>query len=343
MRSVYHASRAQGLTVIEPRISTHGETWVYAAERPEISAMFLGTPSDLLVASGLQNGMPHIAERLKGGLERAYKNQQGSIYTLDGTDFHTGRTSFLSELVCDHACPVLAEEQVGDALEHLLQLEAQGKIEIYRYPNLPPWLPKDKSDLIEKIPTWRNRPTALLLQYVRELHPDILEAVQKKLEPDAHEIMRFVTAESIDSEVNKLFEAEKAKLAQVLPHSTIEHIGSTAVPGSLTKGDLDINVRVRAEDFKAATQALEKLYAINQLNNWTSGFASFKDDARNLGVQLTVIGSPDDMFVAQREYFRAHPEETQRYNALKQQFEGKTMEAYRAAKDVFLRGLDGTL
>ncbi len=123
------------------------------------------------------------------------------------------------------------------------------------------------------------------------------------------------------------------------PDAQIEHIGGTSVPGSLTKGDLDINIRVRPEDFGRTTETLKKLYEINQPDNWTSGFASFKDDGRNLGVQLTVIGSPDDHFVPQRDYLNNHPEKVLEFNKLKEKFEGKSMEDYRKEKGEFFENL----
>ena len=37
-----------------------------------------------------------------------------------------------------------------------------------------------------------------------------------------------------------------ASLRPLLPTAEIEHIGATAIPGALTKGDLDVMVRVAA-------------------------------------------------------------------------------------------------
>jgi GrpB-like predicted nucleotidyltransferase (UPF0157 family) len=152
--------------------------------------------------------------------------------------------------------------------------------------------------------------------------------------------VRFKKTEDIAHEVEAAFVLEEQKLSEVLPHAQIENIAATSVRDSITKGDLDINVRVTPEDFQSAIEVLEVLYEVNQPDNWTAGFASFKDDLRDLGVQLTVIGSPDDYFVAQRDVLRKHPEKVAELNALKEQFEGGNMEEYRKEKGRFFESLD---
>lgn len=153
------------------------------------------------------------------------------------------------------------------------------------------------------------------------------------------EIVHFVKTEDISEKVNTLFEKEKAKLSELFSHADIQHIGGTSVPGTISKGDLDINVRVIAENFDSTIEKLKTIYEINQPNNWTPGFASFKDDSRDLGIQVTVIGSSDDHFVTQRDYLREHPEKVIELNQLKERFEGKSMDEYRKEKGVFFEEL----
>lgn len=138
-----------------------------------------------------------------------------------------------------------------------------------------------------------------------------------------------------------LFEEQKEKLLQLLPFADIQHIGATAVPGLLTKGDLDINVRVKQNEFEVAVNELKRLYEINQPNNWTDSFASFKDDSTDLplGVQLTVIDSNGDHFIKHREVLKNNPNLVEELNKIKQKFDGGEMESYREAKARFLKSL----
>lgn len=153
-------------------------------------------------------------------------------------------------------------------------------------------------------------------------------------------MIKLFKTDEIGSKIGALFESKKQKLAQLLQGAGIEHIGGTAVPGSISRGDLDINIRVRPEDFEGAIETLKKLYQINQPENWSWGFASLKDDLRRLGIQVTIIDSPEDYFVAQREYLKRHPESLSELNALKENFKDGSMNEYREAKRRFFEHLD---
>jgi len=139
------------------------------------------------------------------------------------------------------------------------------------------------------------------------------------------------------------FERASAEIAAVLGTSlqAIHHIGSTAVPGSITKGDLDIQVRVSATHFAHADATLGTHYRRNLASTHTETFSSFKDDEADppLGIQLTIANSPDDFFCTVRDYFIANADVNERYNNLKREFEGATMDDYRTAKSAFLESL----
>lgn len=154
------------------------------------------------------------------------------------------------------------------------------------------------------------------------------------------DIVKFVRTNDIWEKTHSLFESEKRELSDLFPDSGIEHIGSTAIPGTLTKGDVDINIRIKSEEFDRAIEILKNLYEINQPENWSKEFASFKDGSRDLGVQVTVIGSSEDYFVTQREYLKSHPEAVYELNDLKEQFKGKRMNEYQEAKGEFFEKLN---
>lgn len=125
----------------------------------------------------------------------------------------------------------------------------------------------------------------------------------------------------------------------MLPASAdIRHIGATAVPGCLTKGDLDIVVRVAAADFAAADVVLAARFARNTGSTHTDTFSAFEDadTSPHLGVQLAVVGSPDDCFHTFAEALKRDPQLLTEYNILKQSFDGQPMDVYRAAKSAFI-------
>lgn len=113
------------------------------------------------------------------------------------------------------------------------------------------------------------------------------------------------------------------------------------MPGALTKGDVDLAVRVPKSLFCDAIRALESVYAVHQPENWTATYASFKEEPLKdlpVGVQLSVRDSQDDHFVATRDLLRSDTDLLSDYNALKSSH-GNDNETYRAAKAAFFENL----
>ena len=129
-------------------------------------------------------------------------------------------------------------------------------------------------------------------------------------------------------------------MLEVVPGAEVEHVGATAVPGALTKGDVDLVVRVSESDFPAAVEALGTRYAVHQPHNWTPTLASFKArDAADLevGVQLVVEGSDaDGFFVPFRDALISSPALLAEYNQLKERLDGRDYERYTERKGKFI-------
>ena len=138
----------------------------------------------------------------------------------------------------------------------------------------------------------------------------------------------------------RLFSRVETELGALLPASAeIVHVGATAVPGCLTKGDLDVVVRVEADAFSEADRVLSKRFSRNEGSKRTDSFAAFEEAHAipHLGIQLTVKGGADDCFHVLADALRGDPKLVEAYNALKQRFAGQPMDAYRAAKSAFIR------
>lgn len=143
-----------------------------------------------------------------------------------------------------------------------------------------------------------------------------------------------VTFEAAD----QLFAEIADKIIAVLPRADIEHVGSTAVPGCLTKGDLDILVRVAQEEFEHADRTLANMFDRNDGSDRTETFSAFLDSTTSpdLGVQLAIRGSKYDFFIEWKNRLRSDEELLTRFNSLKADFHGKSMSDYREAKDQFI-------
>lgn len=140
------------------------------------------------------------------------------------------------------------------------------------------------------------------------------------------------------ADAEQLYRSVSQRLIRLLPTgSEIMHVGATAIADCLTKGDLDIMVRVDAGEFDEAELALASLFARSR-SDPADGFAGFEDASASphLGIQLVARGGAFDMFEKFRDRLNASPALLREYNALKRDHDGAAMEAYRSAKDRFI-------
>jgi GrpB-like predicted nucleotidyltransferase (UPF0157 family) len=135
------------------------------------------------------------------------------------------------------------------------------------------------------------------------------------------------------------------RLAALLPKAEFHHVGATAIPGALTKGDVDVALRVDAEDFPAAVTALKSQFVTKQPQNWTDTFASFGDDTSfpfPLGIQLVTRNSENDIFLFLHEYFTSDASHLAEYNRIKQEYAPLGAQEYWKAKDRLLSSILAT-
>ena len=155
------------------------------------------------------------------------------------------------------------------------------------------------------------------------------------------ETVRFLPYDQVRERAEAAFREHHARLVALLPWADVQHVGSTAVPGARTKGDLDIQVRVPPERFAESEAVLARHYARNTLSERTDEFSAFQDETLEvpLGVQLTAMDGPHDIFARARDLLRADPARVAEYDALKARWEGGDMEAYREEKGAFFERL----
>lgn len=150
---------------------------------------------------------------------------------------------------------------------------------------------------------------------------------------------QLVDTQTACAKAQALFErVYEALSCDLPPGADIRHIGATAVPGCLTKGDLDIVVRVPEQAFRETDKLLSTRFQRNNGSIRTDSFAAYEDASSDphLGIQLTAIGGPHDFFHMFVEELSRSPELVREYNDLKRSFDGKGMAPYREAKDAFI-------
>ena len=73
------------------------------------------------------------------------------------------------------------------------------------------------------------------------------------------ESVYFAPEKEFRQKVERLFGEQKERIQILPPEADIQHIGSTAIPHSMTKGDLDIQVRISTERFQMAVDELSRV------------------------------------------------------------------------------------
>ena len=105
---------------------------------------------------------------------------------------------------------------------------------------------------------------------------------------------------------------------------SIEHVGSTSVPGLSAKPIIDIDVVVRKTDVEAAIRALATIGYEHEGNGGIEGREMFKYSGKENLMEHHLYVCPEDSrelkrHVLFRDYLRAHPDAVQAYSQIKKE------------------------
>ena len=134
---LYHVSHVPNLTVLEPRVSSHGKSYVYATENLAVALLFGSEKSmgdfDGLYGGGSQGRTPYFYEAFPGAFKRRFEDTVCYIYEVDPIDFMEGKTSYTAEVVSEKPVKVLNCTKVEDLQSTLLELAESGELELKFY------------------------------------------------------------------------------------------------------------------------------------------------------------------------------------------------------------------
>lgn len=138
----YHISMRQGLKELEPRVSTHGEAWVYALKDPKIGIVFAGRDDlgnkadDYFTQYGVNDkGIPEIFELFDGCFGEIFKGKDCYVYELEDSGFKENQTTWSPEWVSTNKTKIIGCRHVKDILKEIEGLEEKGEFIIHRYQN----------------------------------------------------------------------------------------------------------------------------------------------------------------------------------------------------------------
>lgn len=151
--------------------------------------------------------------------------------------------------------------------------------------------------------------------------------------------MRLLKPSKYQEQAVSIFTAVASKVSRLLPDAQLEHIGASAIPGAVSKGDLDICVLVAPQAHAQAVQTLEAAgYAIKADTMRTPALCMLLSPRSDMDVALQVVakGSEFEFFLHFRDALRADPSLVEQYNQLKTRFATRGEERYRAEKSRFI-------
>lgn len=139
--------------------------------------------------------------------------------------------------------------------------------------------------------------------------------------------------------VNNLFAVLSKELRSILPNARIEHIGSSAVTGSISKGDLDVFVGIDHSYFNQALSLIKSL-------DFSEKEGTFRSDELcmlvtnkfnyDVAVQLVSNGSEFEDFIKFRDLLKTNPEFVKEYNEVKLMAQSLDENEYRQKKSIFI-------
>jgi GrpB-like predicted nucleotidyltransferase (UPF0157 family) len=137
---------------------------------------------------------------------------------------------------------------------------------------------------------------------------------------------------------------ERDRLAALLPQPhELLLVGGSSVPGALTKGDVDLHLRVPATAFAPVVAALRDVYDVVHPEIWQATLATFAVEAPlPTGVAVTPAGSEHDLrFTRAWARLAADPALVEAYNDVKLRHRDDPAE-YERRKSAFFDSLQGS-
>lgn len=154
--------------------------------------------------------------------------------------------------------------------------------------------------------------------------------------------MRLLQPDQYQAKAEAVFTAVASELAQLLPAARVEHIGASAVPGALSKGDVDVCVVVSPGELSTAVATLQESgYVPKQETLRTPELCMLVAPSEDIDLALQVIaeGSQFEFFIRFRDALRSEPDLVQEYNRIKLDSICLGENGYRDAKSCFIEAV----
>jgi GrpB-like predicted nucleotidyltransferase (UPF0157 family) len=151
--------------------------------------------------------------------------------------------------------------------------------------------------------------------------------------------LKFFEADEYQDKVNSIFDELSKKIKAVLPNARVEHIGSSAIEGALSKGDLDLFVGVVKNEFQVSLASIKQLGFVEKEGTLrTESLCMLVTDKFNheVAIQLVANGSEFEDFLRFKNIMQNNPDLLSEYNQLKRDAARLSEIEYRAKKSEWI-------
>jgi GrpB-like predicted nucleotidyltransferase (UPF0157 family) len=145
--------------------------------------------------------------------------------------------------------------------------------------------------------------------------------------------------EDYSERTNELFAKLSEDIRSILPQARIEHIGSSSIPGSLSKGDLDVFIGIDQSFFNQALSLIKSLGFYDKEGTFRSNeLCMLVTDKFNydVAIQLVSNGSEFEDFLKFRDILKMNKKLVEEYNEIKFLAQSSGENEYRQRKDIFI-------
>lgn len=144
-------------------------------------------------------------------------------------------------------------------------------------------------------------------------------------------------SDDLRAEAVEVLAAERAALHAAGVPGDLVWVGGSSVPGALTRGDVDLHLRVQPDAFATAVRLLRRDHAVVHPEIWCATLATFDVDAPlPAGLAVTPVGSEHDVrFTRTWALLRADARLLAEYNRVKAEADDVAPDEYEARKSAF--------
>ncbi|MFW2055887.1 GrpB family protein [Acinetobacter haemolyticus] len=150
--------------------------------------------------------------------------------------------------------------------------------------------------------------------------------------------MQFFPPDQYQQHCQQLFEKYKNQILNLTPYAIVEHIGSSAIPNAVSKGDLDIYIEIPQKYFLETIDNLKKLNFKEKLDTLrTNELCMLESLDNDVALQIVTSGSVFRFFLIFRDRLKESPDLVEQYDALKHSCTGIPQDRYRELKAEFIQ------